>query len=104
METQYGKDIESVEKLQKRATNIVPKLKDMTYTERFKKLKLPSLAHSRRRGNTIQTFKIIKGIEEFLPRYFFNCVPHYRPVVIVSNWRNPVVEQHYDYCSFHREL
>ena len=97
------KDIESVEKIQRRATKLIPELKDMNYTERLNKLKLPSLAH-RRRGDMIQTFKIIKGIEDIPSERFLNCVPHYRPMVIVSNWRNPVVEQHYDYSSFHREL
>ena len=42
----------------------------MTYTEGFKKkLKLPSLAHRRRCGDMIQTFRIIKGIED--PKDFF---------------------------------
>ena len=43
------KDIESVEKIQKHAaiaTKLIPELKDMPYTERLKKLKLPSLAHT----------------------------------------------------------
>ena len=43
----------------------------MTYTERLKKLKLPSLAHRRRRGDMIQTFKIIKGIEDIPSERFF---------------------------------
>ena len=37
------KDIESVGKIQKRATIIVLELKDLTYIEGLKKLKLPSL-------------------------------------------------------------
>ena len=65
------KDIESVEKIQRRATKLIPELKDMTYTERLKKLKLPSLAHRRRRGDMIQTFKIIKGIEDIPSERFF---------------------------------
>ena len=43
----------------------------MTYTERLKKLKLPSLAHRRRHGDMIQTFKIIKGIEDIPSERFF---------------------------------
>ena len=68
------KDIESVENVQKRATKLVPELKVLTYIERLKKLKLPSLAHRRRRGDMIQTFKIIKGIE-YIPseRFFKVC-------------------------------
>ena len=58
------KDMESVEKIQKHATKLFPELKDMTYTERLKKLKLPSLAHTCRRrcSEMIQTFKIIEDI------------------------------------------
>ena len=66
-----SEDIESVEKIQRRATKLIPELKDMTYTERLKKLKLPSLAHRRRRGDMIQTFKIIKGIEDIPSKRFF---------------------------------
>ena len=65
------KDIETVEKVQKRATKLVPELKKLTYTERLRKLKLPSLAHSRRRGDMIRTFKIIKGIEDIPSERFF---------------------------------
>ena len=38
---------------------------------KLKKLKLPSLAHRRRRGDMIQTFKIIKGIEDIPSKRFF---------------------------------
>ena len=34
------KDIESVEKIQRHATKLIPELKDMTYTERLKKVKI----------------------------------------------------------------
>lgn len=87
------KDIESVEKIQERATKPVPELKDLTYTERLKKLKLPSLADRRRRDDMIQTFKIIKGIENIHSERCFNNVTHHQPVVIVSNWKTPAVEQ-----------
>ena len=65
------KDIESVERIQKRATKLIPELTDLTYTERLKRLKLPSLAHRRKRGDMIQTFKIIKGIEDIPSDRFF---------------------------------
>ena len=61
-----------MEKIQIRATKLIPELKDMTYTERLKKFKLPSLAHRRRRGDMIQTFKIIKGIEDIPSERFIN--------------------------------
>ena len=65
------KRIESVEKVQKRATKLVSELKDLTYIERLKTFKLPSLAHRRRRDDMIQTFKIIKGIEDIPSERFF---------------------------------
>ena len=53
-----------MEKIQKHATKHIPELKEMTYTERLKDLKLPRLAHRRICGDMIQTFKIIKAIED----------------------------------------
>ena len=48
-----------LERVQRRATKLIPSLKDLTYTERLVALKLPSLQHRRRRGDMIQTYKII---------------------------------------------
>ncbi|MES9971492.1 MAG: reverse transcriptase family protein, partial [Candidatus Thiodiazotropha sp.] len=66
------KDINSVENIQKRATRLIPQLKDLSYTERLKKLKLPTLAHRRRRGDMLQTFKILNGLEDIPSERFFN--------------------------------
>ncbi|MEW8548044.1 MAG: hypothetical protein AB2693_31460 [Candidatus Thiodiazotropha sp.] len=65
------KDIISIEKVQKRATKLIPELKDLTYPERLRRLKLPSLAHRRKRGDMIQTFKIIHGFEDIPSERFF---------------------------------
>ena len=56
------KDIEAVENVQRRASKLVPSLKDLTYEERLRKLRLPTLAYRRARGDMIETFKIMKGI------------------------------------------
>ena len=53
------------------ATKHIPELKEMTYTERLKNLKLPRLAHRRICGDMIQTFKIIKAIEDIPSERFF---------------------------------
>ena len=60
------KDIESLERLQRRATKLVPALRDLPYQERLRELQLPTLAHRTRRvrGDAIQTFKIVKGIDD----------------------------------------
>ena len=59
---QLRRDIESVERVQKRATRLIPRLKDLMYIDRLETLKLPTLTHRRRRGGMIQTFKIIHRI------------------------------------------
>ena len=61
----YGIHIESVtetlEKVQKRATKILPKLSHLKYSDRFKKRKLPTLHYRRIRGDMIKTYKILTG-------------------------------------------
>ena len=68
------KDIVSLENLQKRATRLVTSLRTMSYTDRLKELRLPSLAHRRLRGDLIQTFKIVKGIDDCKFDKFFEYV------------------------------
>ena len=52
---------------------MLPDIKDLTYEERLRKLKLPSLRYRRLRGDMIETFKIVTGIydkrvtEDLLP-------------------------------------
>ena len=40
---------------------MVPELKNLTYEERLRELKLPSLTHRRRRGDMIYAYKLITG-------------------------------------------
>ncbi|KAK3101681.1 hypothetical protein FSP39_005415 [Pinctada imbricata] len=56
------RDIEGVENVQRRATKLVPTLKDMDYLQRLKQLKLPTLKYRRLRGDMIETFKILRGV------------------------------------------
>ena len=55
------KDIEMVENVQRRATRMIAELKGLAYEERLKKLKLPTLAYRRARGDLIETYKILTG-------------------------------------------
>ena len=55
------KDTEALEKVQKRATKILPQLKHMNYSDRLKACKLPTLHYKRIRGDTIETYKILTG-------------------------------------------
>ena len=58
------KNMQAIENVQRRATRIVPELKNLSYEERLQELNLPTLQYRRRRGDVIQMFKIIHGIDE----------------------------------------
>lgn len=61
MESTPKKHIVALESVQRRATKIIPALTNLSYGERLKKLRLPSLEYRRRRGDMIETWKIIQG-------------------------------------------
>ena len=48
-----------IENVQRRATKIVPSLKDLPYDKRLKKLKLPTLKYRRIRGDLINVYKLL---------------------------------------------
>ena len=53
------RQIESIENVQKRATRFIPGLKGLSYEERLRVLKLPTLTYRRLRGDLIETYKIL---------------------------------------------
>ena len=61
-----------VEAVQRCATKAIPELKDIPYEDRLRRLKLPSLVYRRRRGDMIQTYKILKGIDRINPDILFS--------------------------------
>ena len=54
-------DVRAVERVQKRATKLVPLLRNVPYIKRLKKLNLPSLEHRRKRGDMFTCYKIVTG-------------------------------------------
>ena len=63
----YLKDISALEKVQRRATRMVPEISHMEYEERLKTLKLYPLQKRRTRGDMITTYKIINGLIDVSP-------------------------------------
>ena len=57
-------DIENIENVQSRATKLIPSLKNLEYADILRKLKMPTLKYRRNRGDMIETFKIMSGIND----------------------------------------
>ncbi len=53
------KVVKALEAVQRRATKMVPELAHLPYHERLRQLKLPTLVYRRRRGDMLQTYKIL---------------------------------------------
>ena len=58
----YIKDIIMLERIQKRATRLIPGIKYLPYEERLRKLNLHSLSRRRTRSDLIEVYKMINGL------------------------------------------
>ena len=65
------KDVYMLEKIQRRATKLIPELRDLTYEERLKECGLSTLETRRLRGDQIEVFKILNGYENIDSNIFF---------------------------------
>jgi len=65
------KDIDLLERVQRRATKMINGLNEMDYYERLEQLGLTTLETRRIRGDLIEVFKIIKGFEDINRDMFF---------------------------------
>ena len=74
--------IEALEKVQKRATKILPGLRHLSYSQRLQKLHLPTLVYRRARGDMIEVFKILHSY------YDPEGVPYLKPSSYTSTRGN----------------
>ena len=65
------KDIEVLERVQRTATRLVPQLRKLSYEERLQKFGLTTLEERRQRGDMIEVFKLLEGIENVDYNQFF---------------------------------
>ena len=61
MVQRFRKDIQRIEKVQRRATKLVTGLAKQPYIRRLEILKLPSLVYRRYRGDMIEVFKYVNN-------------------------------------------
>ena len=66
------KDIDTLERIQRRATKMIPELRDLSYEERLKECGLTTLETRRLRGDQIEVFKILNGYEIIDRNMFFS--------------------------------
>ena len=57
------KNIDMLDNIQRRATKLIPGLRDLRYEERLKECGLTTLETRRFRGDQIEVFKILHGYE-----------------------------------------
>ena len=57
----YVLDNQKLEKIQRRATRMIPSITHLSYQDRLQHLNLPSLQHRRRRGDLIYLYQLLKG-------------------------------------------
>ena len=59
-----------IEKIQRWATKLIPELQNLSYSQ-LRALRLQSLQHYRRRGDMMQIYKIVNGIDRVDRKIFF---------------------------------
>ena len=67
----YRKDIIKLERVHKRFTRMLPGLDGLSYKERLDRLGLFSLERRRLRGDLVEVYKIMRGIDQLDNQYLF---------------------------------
>ena len=75
------KHAEQMERIQHRVTKLIPELRNTPYEERLRRLSLIPLEQRRLRGQLIETYKYIEGVNRVDSSVFFpvgrhSCVRH----------------------------
>ena len=74
----HQKDIYKLERIQRRATKIIPEFRDLIYESRLLQCGLTTLETRRLRGDKIEVFKIVNGYEDVDRNMFFKLKEDFR--------------------------
>ena len=93
------RDIDKIEKIQRRATKMIPKIRNHSYHQRIQDLDLISLVHRRLRGQLIEAFKFLDRFTTAsasgLFDYDFNDRTRNNGAKIIVKHFNTSVAQHF---------
>ena len=87
------KDIDFLEKIQRRATRQIPGIGKLSYEERLNRCKLTTLECRRERGDMVEVFKIVHGITNLNAAMFFNFTNQRHDVATRSAINNNLVPE-----------
>ena len=91
----YKEDMKKIERVQRRATKLIPEIHNRPYQEILRYVKLPSFAYRRKRGNMIYMYKIMSDNinirkEDFFAATQYNTRGHsqkvFKPRAIKHSW------------------
>jgi len=66
-----------LERVQRTATRLIPQFRKLSYEERLRKLGLTTLKERRQRGDMIEVFKLLEGIENVDCNHYFLYVSNH---------------------------
>ena len=78
------KDIDTLDRIQRRSTKIISGLRELSYEERLKECGLTTLETRRLRGDKIEVFKILNGYEKIIEILYFS---HSRKIAELEDMR-----------------
>ena len=86
----YATDINNVENIQRKATKLVPTIRYVSYEDRLRSLKVPTLQYRRHRGDMIMLFNPLHDMYDFNISDLFTFTPnnHLTMEVINLNYLN----------------
>ena len=86
-----AQDIEVLEKVQRRAVNMIVGLTGRTYEDKLSELNLTSLSDRRIKFDLVQTYKILNGIDRVSPDIWFKTVEQNNRLTRITSYSKNLV-------------